>query len=89
MKRTITLLAAAAALVSATGCANMTPEQNARVGAAIGAGLMGAAAVADAYANSRRPAPVYVAPVYVAPARVWQPYCWQSAVTGQWMGCWR
>jgi hypothetical protein len=57
----------------ATGCANMTPEQN----AALGAGLVGAAAVAGAVANARQP--VYVQPVYVRqPITVCNVYgrCW-------------
>lgn len=86
MKHLIPTLLIVATTLATTGCANMTPEQNARVGAAIGAGLMGAAAVADAYAQSRRPVyvapqPVYVAPVYIAP----RPNCWQSAVTYAWV----
>lgn len=73
MKRLITLSLLAATLVT-TGCANLTPEQN----AALGAGLMGAAAVGAAVADARRPVyvqpvqvvrPVYVAPVYVRPVR--------------------
>jgi len=85
MKRALSI-AALAASVLATGCANLTPEQN----AALGAGLLGAAAVGAAVADARRPVyvqPVYVRPVYVRPAPRWNPYCWRSAVTGQWMGC--
>ena len=66
MYKLILSLVAVATLT--TGCANMTPEQN----AALGAGLVGAAAVGAAYAGARRPVyvqPVYVAPVYVRPVR--------------------
>ena len=66
MKRLL-LSATVAVAILTTGCAGMTPEQN----AALGAGLVGAAAVAGAVANARRP--VYVAPavVYVRPAPVY------------------
>ena len=84
MKRLFVIASIAVATLT-TGCANLTPEQN----AALGAGLIGAAAVGAAVAESRRPvyvapvyvrpAPVYVAPVYVRPVRP----CWRSAVTGQ------
>ncbi len=82
MKRLLICATVAVATLT-TGCANLTPEQN----AALGAGLVGAAAVGAAVANSRRPvyvapAPVYVRPVYVAPVYV-RPTCWRSAVTGQ------
>ena len=76
MKRILALLLAAAIL---PGCANLTPEQN----AAIGAALTGAAVIGGAYAGARYapPQPVYVQPVYIAP----RPRCWQSAVTGAWV----
>lgn len=70
MKRFL-LLSLIAATVATTGCANLTPEQN----AALGAGLLGAAAVGAAVADARRPvyvqpAPVVVVrPVYVRPLR--------------------
>jgi hypothetical protein len=78
------IIVAALIAASLTGCANLTPEQN----AALGAGLVGAAAVGAAYAGARYSQPVYVQqPVYVVPVRRYNPYCWRSAVTGQWVGC--
>jgi len=64
------IIAVLAISASLTGCANLTPEQN----AALGAGLVGAAAVAGAVADSRRPV-YYVRP---APVRVCNVYgrCW-------------
>lgn len=66
MKRIALAVAAAIALAATTGCANMTPEDNARVGAAIGGALLGGLAVAGAVYEARHPAPVYIVqPVYV------------------------
>lgn len=73
MKRLTSLLLLALAITS-TGCANMSPEDNARVGAAIGGALLGAAAIAGAVYDARHPAPVYV----VQPVRVCNRWgrCW-------------
>jgi hypothetical protein len=70
MKKLALTLALVASLAT-TGCANMTPEDNARVGAAIGGALLGGLAVAAAVADARHPVytPVYVAPVYVRCSR--------------------
>jgi hypothetical protein len=66
----IKIIAALTIAATITGCANLTPEQN----AALGAGLVGAAAVAGAVANARQPV-YYVRP---APVRVCNVYgrCW-------------
>ncbi len=67
MKKLLLLAVAVATLT--TGCANLTPEQN----AALGAGLMGAAAVGAAVADARRP--VYIAPQPVVVVRPVYPRC--------------
>ncbi len=78
MKRILICTIVAVATLT-TGCANLTPEQN----AALGAGLMGAAAVGAAVADARRPVYVAPQPVYVVRPVYVAPRCWRSAVTGQ------
>ncbi len=86
MKNGAKFALAALLVATLTGCGS-TPQERQASAAAFGAVLGGgAAAAAGAYADARYNHP---AVVYVAPARHWQPYCWQSAVTGQWMGCWQ
>lgn len=64
MKRTFTAALAVAALISTTGCANMTPEEQNAAAAAVIGGLAGLA-----IGLAAQPRPVYVAPapVYIAP----------------------
>ncbi len=81
------LLGLIGACIALTGCGNMTPQERSNAAAAFGAALGGAASAAAIYYDAKYSRPVYVAPqpVYVVPVR--PATCWQSAVTGQWIGC--
>jgi hypothetical protein len=77
--KNLLVVATVAVATLTTGCANLTPEQN----AALGAGLMGAAAVGAAVADSRRP--VYVQP---APVVVVRPVLVRPIRCDAWGRCW-
>lgn len=94
MKRLITTLTCAAVLASTTGCAVIErgdaiarAKGKPTLGEILGGVAAGAAVGAAAYYDAKHSRPVYVVPqpVYVVPVR--PATCWQSAVTGQWVGC--